>query len=365
MTDELPTAEEQLRFLQNLQLLLDEGIFVSTYKFSLLLALADLAVEKGDVGGARLRITVREIAEKFIGYYWRQVVQYPAMGGVSDYLHFVADGEAAIVQAVRAARMQANGSLPRARRDKTAWSNLVTGVAKTIRIMPLWRLQTVRTGVHDFLYPNVGKGVSVEMRPGIAYCLRVFHGHVQNLVQGAWARWVRRLGRNAALLGHAKDLGEFLFGSERESHGECLPWLTDLQSGRCFYCLKPLRERGEVDHFIPWVRYPVDLGHNFVLAHRRCNNDKSDVLADPHHLAKWVERNRANASESASYFAEKAVAHDLGATEAIAEWAYGQTELVRGDVWVAVGEPLARLDPGWRTCFLEAPPRRTLPTDPS
>ena len=226
MTDALPTAEDQLRFLQNLQLLLDEGTFVSTYKFCLLLALADLAGEKGDVGGARLELTVREIAEKFVGYYWRQVVHYPAIGAASGYLHFVADGEAAIVQAVRSAREQANGSLPRARRDKAAWSNLVTSVAKTVRLTPLWRLQTDRSGVHDFLYPSGCKGTSIEMRPGVAYCLRVFHGHVQNLVQGAWARWVRRLGRNRALLGHAKDLAEFLFGSESEVHGEFVPWLT-------------------------------------------------------------------------------------------------------------------------------------------
>jgi hypothetical protein len=34
-----------------------------------------------------------------------------------------------------------------------------------------------------------------------------------------------------------------------------------------------------VDHFIPWSRYPADLGHNFVLAHDRCINAKSDYLA--------------------------------------------------------------------------------------
>jgi hypothetical protein len=40
MPHALPPADEQLQFLKNLQRLLDEGTFTSTYKF----ALADLAV---------------------------------------------------------------------------------------------------------------------------------------------------------------------------------------------------------------------------------------------------------------------------------------------------------------------------------
>ena len=37
-----PSSDEQIKFLVNLQRLLDEGLFVASYKFALLLALADL-----------------------------------------------------------------------------------------------------------------------------------------------------------------------------------------------------------------------------------------------------------------------------------------------------------------------------------
>ena len=43
-----PTPSAQVAFLRELQRLLDEGQFTATYKFALLLALADLAVERGD-----------------------------------------------------------------------------------------------------------------------------------------------------------------------------------------------------------------------------------------------------------------------------------------------------------------------------
>jgi hypothetical protein len=43
-------------------------------------------------------------------------------------------------------------------------------------------------------------------------------------------------------------------------------------------CRRPLKEAGHVDHFIPWPRYAVDLGHNFVLAHASRNERKFDRL---------------------------------------------------------------------------------------
>jgi hypothetical protein len=48
-----PTADEQIKFIVNIQRLLDEGAFVASYKYALLLALADLAVEYGDESGRR------------------------------------------------------------------------------------------------------------------------------------------------------------------------------------------------------------------------------------------------------------------------------------------------------------------------
>ena len=46
-----PSAEQQLNFLQHLQRLFDEGEFVATYKYALLMALAELSVESEHVEG--------------------------------------------------------------------------------------------------------------------------------------------------------------------------------------------------------------------------------------------------------------------------------------------------------------------------
>lgn len=89
-------------------------------------------------------------------------------------------------------------------------------------------------------------------------------------------------------------LEEFLFGARRLPLDPVRPGLRELQENRCFYCEDLLRNSGrkrpEVDHFIPWARYPNNAIENLVVAHERCNGRKRDFLAAPEHLGRWQER---------------------------------------------------------------------------
>ena len=68
--------QQQLEFLSNIQRLLSEGQFTATYKYALLLSIADICVENGEDDGAPLVIQTSKIAEKSIAYYWPQVRPY-------------------------------------------------------------------------------------------------------------------------------------------------------------------------------------------------------------------------------------------------------------------------------------------------
>jgi hypothetical protein len=123
--------------------------------------------------------------------------------------------------------------------------------------------------------------------------------------------------------------------------------LLDLQRRRCFYCDGAIRDGGAVDHFIPWSRYPLDLGHNFVLAHASCNQDKRDMLAATGHLQRWLERNDTQAAVLDEVFNAARFPFDADASLSIAEWAYENAERAQALVWVRRGET-ARLSAGWR-----------------
>jgi hypothetical protein len=127
----LPTSDEQIRFLVQVQRLLDEGLFVATYKYALLLALADLSIEQGDDSDAELIVSTEAIAEKFIRYYWRQAVPYPAAAD-TRVLQQNTGKQAAVLNVVRQARATRGDSLVAAINSGPGWKRLVREVAQVV-----------------------------------------------------------------------------------------------------------------------------------------------------------------------------------------------------------------------------------------
>ena len=340
-----PTAEEQLSFLRSLRRLLDEGSFVASYKYALLHAIADLCVVDGDDSGAALELPTRRIAEQFVRLYWRQVAPFIA-SGEADVLRQNTGRQAAVVRELAKRHERYAGALARLEADRAEWRNLLRTVERTVKVMPLWKLQTVGAERLEFLYPNLERGDSVRLEPGVAYCFRAFYPMITDMIEGAWSHFVQRL--NPERLGQVVELRSFLFGSERTSLAAQRSLLRDVQEGACFYCAGAIRSGGHVDHFIPWSRYPLDLGHNLVLAHDACNAKKSNLLAAEEHLGRWAERNITLGDELSDAFEERGILHDLGGTNRVVAWAYGQVERAGGQVWV-MGSELRELGAGWRT----------------
>jgi HNH endonuclease len=348
MVESAPSAAVQVAFLQNVQRLLAEGSFTATYKFALFQALADLAVLRGDDSGDGLTLQTRDIAEAMIGLYWQQALPYlgAAHHGV---LRQNTNGHAEIVTRLLRALEGTDGSFARLRQNGREWDSLVRAVDRIVRKMPLWRLQQVADTRLDFLYAHTPGAVEVRLRPGVAYCLRSFHGLISELVRGAWVRFVRR--RNLALVGETADLAAFLFGTERAALGPLRPLLADIQGGECFYCRRLLRGTGEVDHFIPWSRYPLNLGHNFVLAHAACNRAKSSHLAAVRHLMAWKERAALHGAALDQGLRALRLDDEADAAEQIARWAYAQAERAGGRTWV-LNATFEDLSPAWRSVLI-------------
>ena len=174
-----PSPEKEIAFLTNLQRLLSEGSFVATYKYALLMALADIAVEQGGDNDSELSITTNQIAEKFIYYYWRQSTPFLSGSGV---LQQNTGKQAGVIILVHIAHNKYQGSLTEARSDQRQWRQLVRKVTEIVRVMPLWKLQTVGTEKLDFLYANTGQGHQITLKPGIACCFRKHYGLVADMV---------------------------------------------------------------------------------------------------------------------------------------------------------------------------------------
>lgn len=337
-----PSAEQQLQFLQHLQRLFDEGDFVATYKYALLMSLAELAVESGGGDGeGELHLPMVRIAEKFAELYWPQTVPYASgVAGTNPSVLAQNQGkQAAVVSSLSILRTQGAATIAQAR-QLPGWNGTLRTIASTVTNMPLRYLQNVGGVLVPFLYDFSPPRGEVVLKAGVGAMLRTFHPLVQQLARAAWIRHVRGNRLNAPVIGQADELEAFMFGAPRSALAAAGQALSKLQSRRCFYCDGVIAGPGDVDHFIPWSRYPRDLAHNFVLAHPECNRRKSDMLAAERHLEHWMERNLRFGADIAAEL--DGFLADRHCSNRVALWAYEQGIGAGSHGWIAarITEPL-------------------------
>ncbi|MBS3939851.1 MAG: hypothetical protein KG028_02715 [Actinobacteria bacterium] len=221
-----------LAFGEKLLALLDTGSFTTTYKYALLLSLLDAAVEDTDADGrAPTTLSGRDLGRRIFELYWRQARPFSEHGPL------------------RQSRQR----------------DLVVRIAE---------LRT-RLGLSEHASLDAARRADAL---GVA--------RLERDVVATVVRYVAR--RNDDLVDELR-LETFLFGSARISLANVRTPLLELQHGCCFYCG---RERGpwEVDHFLPWSRWPDDRLDNLVVADRGCNGDKRAALAALPHLERWWRR---------------------------------------------------------------------------
>lgn len=335
----LPTPEQQLAFLELIQRLFEEGEFVATYKFALLVAITDLAVEFGSDSGDALELPYPLIADRFLELYWQQALPY-TRDARTGFLSQNRGRQAEVVGLIQDIQRR-HQTLPRARAS-IEWAPAVRRTVALLKRMPLWRLQTLRRQEVAFLYvmaPDVG----IRLLPGVMFSLRRFQGLIQQFAIGAWVAHIRANPRNGDLIGEASDLERFLFGTSRSNLAKASEVLRQIQGGACFYCERPILEGGEVDHFIPWSRYPRDLAHNFVLAHSRCNGDKRDLLAAIPHLERWRMRNEIYDAKLEAGLGPFFLA-DRRAMTRVAQWSYHHAFQTKSQSWLSVKQVVPLTD---------------------
>jgi len=333
-----PSAAEHLAFLAQVERLLREGRFTSTYKFALLLALLNIAVEKGDDSGQPLKVDLDEIARQFISIYWGMARPYPRLNTVLKQ-NLDARAPARMITLIGQQSRHAESQWRRWREYQGDMERLLRDTRKTMAKDVLYRLQTVgRTGGErsaQFIYSHPAdahrwtRQKSITLRAGVAASMRHLRSVIASMVQARWARWVRD---NNQILGPDRSLDEFLFGAERTNVARYAKRLHALQGGRCFYSGTRLTlgatGNAEVDHFIPWARYPFDSPFNLVLASGRVNQRMRDDLKPVDLRRRWLARNDEHfdqlvASEPQGFGANKA---DHETARAVAHWVYETAE---------------------------------------
>jgi hypothetical protein len=299
---------------------LDQGRFVATYKFAVLVALLDLCLENvSRTGAAPDVVTTRQLAEKVLELYWPQTRPWRPQGLRQS--SGAGGGQAEIVRAIERYRdaiaADRSLSLSAARAHQPdGFERLVRTIEWKLIEMPLPRLQVVGKESLAFLY-SINWDASVRaqevrayqqsgggsfdnrilLAPSAGEHLVQLHALLRPLLQRQWALKVAELNGM-----EEPALERFLFGADRTRLKPVCEPLRALQADRCFYCderLGSARHAPAVDHFVPWARHPDDGLANLVIAHDACNGAKRDFLASAEHVVRWRTRAEANADRLA------------------------------------------------------------------
>lgn len=321
-------------FINYIQRLLVEGDFTATYKYALLHAIADVCVESPNVTvNGKLNISLDVLADRLLRLYWGQARPFSGQSK-QQQLHQNSDSakQIAIITAVQ--QIQETGIYNINQLYKSPHHKNVHNVAKrALKEGPLWRLQILAKHEECFLYPHDKNLKHIELNAGIAGYFREFYHLITYLARAAWIDKIISFKHNQYLVGAQANLPEFLFGQDRKALAYAKPVLLELQKNTCFYCGKKLDQHSEVDHFIPFAKYAFDLGHNFVLADRSCNNSKRDYLASYDHKLKWESQNLGLNSSVLTQELAAYVECNEEKSLAVSDWAYQIARNSRSNLW--------------------------------
>jgi len=321
----MPTAQFQLNFLRRIQWLLESSSYTSTYKFALLMATANLAIESGVNDDRECSISYQQLAEQFIQLYWIQVLPFSDQSSDSVLRQSSTTGQASVINSILNLQHKTQTtSLTIARTQNTKlWQSTIKDIASTIKKYPARYLQSAEDNVsREFLYIYDSKLNVITLKPGIAYCFTRFNRIINKLCQQYWTEFVRKNRHNQSYFSDDVDLQQFLFHQSRQSLKVLESILIDTQQGQCFYCHKNLKNNIEVDHFIPWSKYPIDTTHNFVLTDHKCNNSKRDYLAEELFYEKWLKRNQQYGNTIEQEAKTIGFITNQQRSETISQWAY-------------------------------------------
>jgi hypothetical protein len=331
---------------------IDEGRRTATYKLALLLALLDAcAANADDVGQAPRALHTRDVARHVLRIYLPQVRDYLGAAGDPTHLKQITNKNSAVLGAVLRLHLVAQASgLKRLDQIEVhlpeELERCLDTVEHTFARYPILLLQVIGNEHRPFLYDvdwtqsvslsalhKEGGGL-LRFRRGSGDHLLRLAPLLRPLIELHWVRMVASINRIDL---ESEHLRAHLFGSERTAFPLALrAGLRELQGGRCFYCGGRLGPKTEIDHFIPWSRWPNEAIENLVVADR-CNNHKRDHLAAKDHLERWSAHLGSHASQLTHLAATTSWPSERSRTLATARTAY--FHLPAGTpLWVRIGE---------------------------
>ncbi len=254
----------------------------NTYKF----ALARFLLDHSHKPDSSSTVSFRDIAEKFLKYYWHQECKYRIRQNydtkkIPSVVQVIRDVFKEDMVDGRIHRFYKDMSQEKIKNAEAEIRRRVFGSGKKSQVVPRFQrlkgqqppdgnLHIRGTGVfYDYDVPSG----QLEIKPE---ALSFFSKNYDVLTKAVFLEWSRFLEKRNTL---PRIIQKVESEVVRRRTLTAYQSIFQDQTG-CFYCKRALDERQtHVDHFIPWSYIFEDEPWNLVLACERCNLRKSNLLA--------------------------------------------------------------------------------------
>lgn len=276
----------------------------NTYKMAWAKAITEISLESDYAGcndNEEIEITLKQIAQKVIKYYWNQTIYFyliqgsnplkpPKILSITKGLIEVYQEAIHLFQPIRFERAQndieSNLSL------KEQYDAAIKDIIKVLKSDVSYRFLNLEgikiEGIYNYKQNDNSLYISVEN-------LKILKQNVQMLfetINYRWALILETFNSTPRICKKVKIIDDNQI--RRKPLMRFMKYLDmDNPDHICFVCGKRIEADLSIDHVIPWSYLYSDDLWNLVYAHKGCNSTKSNIVPDEEIIKRLQQRNKS------------------------------------------------------------------------
>lgn len=278
--------------------IIKESNYDNTYKMAWARSLVELSCEL-ELNTDSVVITLEQIAEKYIKYYWNQTIFFNLMQGsnpnkppvivtlvkelIEEYYKVVGNNMPELYERI----------IDKVLKVKMfkSYNKVLKKIATTLKYDVSWRFTFLDNKYNEEIYKYTKGNNELSISKNLMLQLRDNEQDLYDLINYRWGLILETFNSSPRINKKIKIMDEREI--KRNSLDKFKKYL-DLENGKheCFICGNKIeKEELSIDHVIPWSYMYSDDIWNLVYVCKSCNSRKTNRIPDKANIDKLKERN--------------------------------------------------------------------------
>lgn len=285
-------------FYKRFTKIIRECNYDNTYKMAWAKSLVEICSTE-NLENDKIKITLKEIAHKFLKYYWNQTIFFDLVQGsnpikppvilslvkslIVKYFEAINKKQPEVFEKVED-RLQNIGL-------KTDYEKALNNIARTLKYDVSWRFDNTNDNTSK-LYDYEQNNDYLIISKTNAQILKNNEQDLYDLINYRWSLILECFNSSPRINKKVRIIDER--NIKRSSLNRFKPYL-DIENPNhyCFICGKETTNKElAIDHVIPWSYMYSDDIWNLVYICQHCNSIKSNVIPSKNHVERLKERNK-------------------------------------------------------------------------